>query len=181
MNVYIDDALILPRTLDEHVYHMIIVVRIIVSYGLRIEISECHFAQPQTGVLSTIISRQGICVDQDMIKAILKAPEPKTVTKLMRFLGLAFYYQLFTHNFSGIAGMLHAATSKNKRFNFTVDMQRAFLDLRKKLNTPHLLAFPNFEAPFKVKTEDSLVAIGAVMNLEKRMGSSIQYCTQVGR
>lgn len=121
-------------------------------------------------MLGHIIIGQGICIDQDKIKAILNGPEPKTVTELRSFLSIAGYYTRFIRSFSGIAGVLHAATSKNRKFSFTDDMRLAFPDLKENLTTPFVLALPKFEAPVKVETDPSPVAVSAVLSQKEEDG-----------
>lgn len=47
VHVYLDDFVSFSRTLDEHMDDIISVSTIIASYGLKLKISNCHFAQLQ--------------------------------------------------------------------------------------------------------------------------------------
>lgn len=45
--------------------------------------------------LGHIVSVEGICIDPKKIKAILDWKQPKNVSKIRSFLGLASYYRRF--------------------------------------------------------------------------------------
>lgn len=61
---------------------------------------------------------------------------------------------------------MNAATSRNKRFEWTKEMGVAFRTLKKALSTPPVPAFPEFDRPFVVGNDASLTADGKVHLVE---------------
>lgn len=57
--------------------------------------------------------------------------------------------------------------SKNARFKWTETMQKAFHELKEKLNSPPVLTFPEFENTFFVETDSSAAAVGATLSQQK--------------
>ena len=59
-------------------------------------------------------------------------------------------------------------------------MQKAFEELKKKLTSPPVLTFPDFEKSFVVETDASSVAVGAVLaqRNEDRKCHPVQYASR---
>jgi hypothetical protein len=55
-------------------------------------------------------------IDPSKIDVIVNWPEPKSVTKVQRFLGAVQYCRRFIANFSFIAAPLHSLTSMKNTF-----------------------------------------------------------------
>jgi hypothetical protein len=64
-----------------------------------------------------------------------------------KFLSLASYYRRFVRNFASITKPLHRLTEKTAIFEWTVECQEAFAELRHRLCTAPVLAFPDFTSP----------------------------------
>ena len=129
---------------------------------------KCAFAQSQTKLLGHVFSAEVIAVDQEKISAIVKTPEPRTVTEMRSFLGLAGYYRRFIPRFAEVSSVLHAATSAKVKLSFTEEMRSSFQELKQNLKTPPLLALPDFDLPFVVETDASSVAVSAVLAQKKK-------------
>ena len=57
------------------------------AYNRAIEHLECAFGVTRGALLGHIVSKEGIEVDLDNVKAILQAPAPTNAKALSRFLG----------------------------------------------------------------------------------------------
>ena len=119
-------------------------------------------------------------INQSKDEVIRNAPIPTTATELKSFLGLAGYYRRFICKFADIAAVIHAATSGNGRLKRTEEMQQAFDELRIKLTSPPVLAYPDFGKLFVVETDASSVSVGAVLAQKKEDGKihPIQYASR---
>ena len=63
-----------------------------------------------------------------------------------------------------MARPLYLLTSKELKFTWTEEHEKAFLTLEKRLLEAPILAFPNFELPFIIDTDASDTALGAVLS-----------------
>ena len=80
------------------------------------------------------------------------------------FVGLCAYYRRYVKDFSTIARPLHALTHNGVRFEWTPVCQEAFEILKEKLTTAPIIALPHEEGEFRLDTDASDWAIGAVLS-----------------
>jgi len=62
------------------------------------------------------ISKEGIVVDLEKIKAIMDWETPRNVDEAKSFIGLAGYYRRFIRNFSHISYTITSLQRKGKKF-----------------------------------------------------------------
>ena len=61
--------------------------------------SKCEFYKDKIQYLGHMISKEGISVDLDKIKAIIDCNVPKDVTDVRSFMGITGYYRKFIEGF----------------------------------------------------------------------------------
>ena len=164
VSVYIDDILVFSRTLEDHLHHLRLVIERVVEVGLKLKPSKCKFVQKQLEYLGHVVSREGLKTSPRLVEAIEQYPVPQTVQETRRFLGLSSYYRRFIPNFTKIAQPLHSLTCKDVSFNWSADHGRAFEELKERLVTAPVLAYPNFEIEFFMETDASVLGLGAVLS-----------------
>ena len=131
--------------------------------GLKLKPSKCKFAQCELEYLGHIVSPDGLNTNPRLIAAVQDFPTPQSVHDVRRFLGLASYYRRFICNFARIARPLHQLTRKGAEFVWAGDCEEAFRELKKKLTTAPVLAYPDFSHDFVLETDASVQGIGAVL------------------
>ena len=103
-----------------------------------------------------------------MMMMVATWPVPKTVKETRSFLGLCSYYRRFVQDFAKTAKPLHELTGKYARFIWTEECQRilwrAFKELKKKMTTAPVMAFPRDGDTFILDCDASNGAIGAVLS-----------------
>ena len=162
--VYIDDVIVVGRTFDEHLCNLREVFGRVRGAGLKLKPSKCAFLQERVYYLGHEVSRKGVATDPTKINQVAHWPVPQSVKDVQKFLGLASYYRRFVRNFASIAKPLHRLTEKTATFEWTVECQAAFAELRHKLCTAPVLAFPDFTKPFILDTDASNTGIGGVLS-----------------
>ena len=142
---------------------------------------ECPY--PGTNMMSVfeVLSHVGLKLKDQKTAIIQEMKVPTNKTELRSFLGLAGYYRRFIKGFAHISATLLEATSRTKPFIWTHEMTSSFNDLKNRLVSPPILAMPNFSLPFKVETDASNVAVGAVLAQKHEDGKAhpVQYATLV--
>ena len=78
---------------------------------------KCEFWLNQVVFLGHVISKDGITMDPNKIKAIVNWAVPTNVSEIRSFLGLGGYYRRFVEGFSRIATPLTRLTRKNAKFD----------------------------------------------------------------
>ena len=110
-----------------------------------------------------ILSKKGIAVDPEKIKAIEDWPTPTSVTDIRSFLGLAGYYQKFIENLSRIASPMPALQKKANKFLWTTKCEESFQKLKKFLMTAPILGIANPDGDFVVCTDASKEGLGGIL------------------
>ena len=168
--MYLDDVLIFSESLEEHIYHLHLVMDCLIDAGLKLNPSKCHFVQKEVQYLGHIITPLGLKLNPERVAAVQDFPVPQNVKQVRQFVGLASYYRRFIPAFAKIAQPLHDLTRKAAVFEWTPQCQAAFDTLRLKLVEALLLAYPDFEKDFVLETDARVKGLGAVLSQKQEDG-----------
>ena len=147
--VYLDDILILRKTLEEHLLHICSVFERLREEKKIINLKTCSFAKKELVYLGFVVSPEGLKMDLEKVKAILEWSAPRFATEVRSFHGLVSFYRKFIKNFSGIcAPLTDTIRGDRKEFKWTAVVVRSFELLKKKVIEQPMLALPNFSKVF---------------------------------
>ncbi|CAI7876215.1 unnamed protein product [Closterium sp. NIES-53] len=161
--VYLDDILIFSKTREDHLCDLDAVFKRLQENRLITEGSMCKFFKQELEFLGHVISRDGIKIDPAKIKTIQEWKPPTIITKLQILLGFVNYVRRFIPNMAGITGPLTDLLHKDKNFVWGKEAEAAFQELKNFLVSPPVLCIADPSRPFKVVTDASDFAIGAVL------------------
>jgi hypothetical protein len=162
--IYLDDIIIYGRDFGEHMARLREVFTRLRAAGLKLKPRKCHFLRKEVEYLGHVISEDGVSTNPAKVERIVNWPTPKNVRELRSFLGLASYYRRFIKDFATIAAPLHRLTEKNKPFYWNEPCEEAFLNLKRQLTNPPILAYPRFEVQFILDTDASDAGVGGVLS-----------------
>jgi hypothetical protein len=162
--VYIDDIVVYSDTFEQHLEHLDKLFSKILTSGLTLSIPKSHVCQREILALGHHVSRLGIGMNKENVRAIADFKRPSSVKEVQSFLGLAGYYRRFIQNFAQIARPLTHLLAKDVEFVWTELCEQAFKSLRDKLTQEPILAHPDYEKEFLVHTDASLKGIGAFLS-----------------
>ena len=168
--VYIDDVIIVGKSFQEHLRNLQEVLQRLREAGLKLKPSKCIFFQSSVKYLGHVVSREGVMADPDKVRKVATWPVPTSTKETQSFLGFASYYRRFIRDFAEIAKPLHRLTEKTAPFNWTVECQAAFQELRQRLTSAPILAHPDFSQQFILDTDASDIGMGAVLSQVDREG-----------
>ena len=173
---FVDDIIVFSETYDDHLKHLQEVFDRLRKANLKLKISKCDFIKKKLNYLGHIISDEGISVDPEKVSVMKNLKPPENIRDVRSFLGMTSYYRKYVPNFSKIAKPLTALTRKNARFKWSDEAQTAFETLKEALLQAPILAFPDISKPFKLYTDASQYAMGAVL-IQEQDGANrvIQY------
>ena len=160
MEVFMDDITMYGSAFDECLVNLEVVLNRCIEKNLVLNWEKCHFMVPQGG---HIISSQGIEVDKEKVKLIVKLPSPTTVKGVRQFLGYAGFYRWFIKDFSKLARPLCELLVKDAKFVWDGQCQRSFEEMKLLLTTAPIVRAPNWQLPFEVMCDASDFAIGVVL------------------
>lgn len=101
--VFIDEILIHSKNEEEHAEHLAAVLRLLREHQLYARLSKCNFFQIEVHYVGHVVSKEGITIDPEKIRAIMEWVAPKNVDEVRSFMVLASYYKRFIKNLSHIA------------------------------------------------------------------------------
>ncbi|XP_073137100.1 uncharacterized mitochondrial protein AtMg00860-like [Henckelia pumila] len=138
--LFIDDILVYSRNLDEHAYHLRLILKTLRERKLYTKLSKCEFWIDHVVFLGHVIYSHGVSVDPSKIYVVLNWLHLTTVAKIRIFLGLAGYYLYFIANFSQLARPLTQLTRKGVTFEWSSDSEENFCELWRRLTSALVLA-----------------------------------------
>lgn len=162
--VYLDDIIVFTKTVEGHIERLREVFQCIRNAGLKLNSSKCQLFRQSVTFLGHQVSGDGIGPDPSNIDKVTSFPVPRDITQLQSFLGLANYYRRFIKDFANIAEPLHRLMHKDVKFIWTPACDTAFTTLRDRLTAYPILSYPDFRKPFRVQTDASNWAVGAVLS-----------------
>ena len=111
---------------------------------MTINLAKREFYHATLTFLGHVVCQGQVKPVEAKVKAISDFPVPTGKRQLMRFLGKAGYYRKFCDNFSVLAEPLTDLLSKQTKFIWTNDCQKAFDILKAILKNEPVLLAPNF-------------------------------------
>ncbi|KAL2923040.1 Transposon Ty3-I Gag-Pol polyprotein [Bienertia sinuspersici] len=98
--VYVDDIVVYSNNLQDHMEHLRKVFQASRENELYVKKEKCSFGQEEVSYLGHRIRAGKILMEHDKVQAIIEWEEPKNVSELRSFLGLANYYRCFKKSYS---------------------------------------------------------------------------------
>jgi hypothetical protein len=135
--VFLDDIIVYSAIVDQHVERLSAVFGRLVSANLELKPSKWKLFQREVRFLGHVISETGIAADPEKVSVVVSWPQPRNLTELRSFLGLASYYRRFVSGFANIARPLHQLISKEEQFIWQDAQETAFRSLNE-----HLIKLP---------------------------------------
>jgi len=166
--VYMDDIIVHSKSLDEHILHLKLIFKKLLTHNLKIQLDKSEFLKKEVPFLGHIITPEGIKPNEDKIKSIQNFPLPKTQKEIKSFLGLIGYYRKFIKNFAHISKPFTKCLRKGEKINVNdTDYLEAFRLCKEIICNAPILAYPDFNKTFHLTTDASNVAIGAVLSQDQ--------------
>jgi RNase H-like domain found in reverse transcriptase/Reverse transcriptase (RNA-dependent DNA polymerase)/Retroviral aspartyl protease len=164
--LYVDDLVVFGCSPEHHNKNLIKVFMRLEKYNLKLNPKKCAFMQPSVTYLGHVISDQGIAPDPSKFETLLSYPVPENADDVRRFVAFCNYYRRFVPNFAELAQPLNSLLRKESIFKWNEKCQYAFDTLRSKLIQPPILQYPDFQKEFKLTTDASDIACGAILSQE---------------
>jgi len=172
--VYLDNILIFGTYLKEHKRLVKEVLKRLQFNDLYAKAEKCFFEQSSIKYLGVIISENKVQMDEEKLSRVLEWPVPTKVKQVQAFLGFVNFYRRFIENFTKMSKPLSDLTKKDSTWTWGKEQQNAFEVLKKAFTMAPVLRIPNDKDPFKLSTDTSDFATGAVLS-QKDMQTNLWY------
>ena len=147
---------------------------------------KCEFLKEKIEYLGHSVSSKGVWPSRDNLKAIAKYPEPMMYTAIKGFFGLMGHYRHFIKDFAKNADPLHeyarGDTAKKKKECVVLNeaARKAFYKLKKAVMSAPVLAYPDPNKEYLLKTNASKLGLGLHCPRNNPMGGTIQLPSGAG-
>ena len=132
--------------------------------------------KPECNYLAHDVSQKGVLPLKKNLESIAQCPPPDTYTEVKSFVGLVGHYRCFIKGFAKIAAPLYDLTSRDNKdkklehVDLSPEALEAFDFLKAACLQVPILAFPDFDKPFLLKTDASGRGLGAVLSQKQADG-----------
>ena len=163
---FIDDIIIGTETEEGYDELVAEVIRRLEENDLYVKPEKCRWKVREVGFLEVVIRLEGIKIEKEKVKGVLKWPTPKCVKDVQKFLGLANYYHRFIKDFVFIARPLHDMVKKDKKWEWTEKQEKAFEELKRRFIEEPVLAALDLDKKMRMELDASDYATGGVLSME---------------
>lgn len=161
---YIDDILIFSSSKEEHLQHLQTVLDRLQQNGLVVRYDKCTFGAQEVEFLGHKLSANGVAPLPDKVSAVRQFPTPSTVKALQEFLGMINFYHRFLPGIASVLAPLYSSLKgKPKMLQWGPEQEEAFRTAKETLASATMLSFPAPNAPLRLTTDASSIAVGAVL------------------
>lgn len=172
--VFFDDILVYSRSLEDHLHHLEVILKILADQTLFANEEKCLFGQSSVEFLGHVITQEGVAIEPSKTEAMRTWPVPKNVKELRGFLGLTGYYRNYVKGYGVLARPLTDLLKKDQ-FDWCKSSQKAFEELKKRMMNAPVLALPDFSSTFGVESDASGYGLGAVLLQNKKPLAYFRY------
>ena len=158
-----DDIIVHGKSQEEHDANLDRLFTKLREKGLKVNLCQCQFNLPHIPFMGYILSRHGIGVDGDKVKAVLEERQPSTATEIRIFLGLVYFSSRIIPNLATIAEPQRRLTRSGVKYQWESEHENAFKKQKELMAKSCTLAYFDPKAMTKVIAYTSLVGLGAVL------------------
>lgn len=162
--IYMDDLIVIGISENQHLNNLKNVFDMCRKSNLKLNPDKCYFFKTEVTFLGHICTSEGLKPDPSKISTIIHYPRPQNRDEVTRFHAIANYYRRFIPNFSTISQPLTYLRKKRVAFNWTSKCEDAFNEIKAKLISAPILAYPDFTKQFRVTVDASHQGCGAVIS-----------------
>jgi len=162
--VYLGNILIFSDDLEEHYNTTMEVLRQLWKHKLMLKAEKCKFDQTTIDFLGVVVGNGQVSMDLEKTKAVREWRTPCNLKESRSFMQFCNYYRTIIPNFAAVTVPLNDLTCKDTPFVWGDRQQAAFDALKKAIADNVVLMLPVPGAKFRVETDTSNYAVGAVLH-----------------
>ena len=158
-----DDLIVYGSGVEEHDANLFAVFERLDEVNLTLNRSKCEFRLPKLTFFGHELGKEGIAPSEEKIGAVLNARPPETVAEVRSFLGLVQYSAKFLPNLAVVAEPMRRLTRKEVKFEWGLDQQEAFDELKRLMTKAETLAYFRNECKTRIVADAGPTGVGAVL------------------
>ena len=179
--VYIDDIIVYSNSFEEHIKHLESVFGRLKQCNMVIKPEKLSLCKSEVQYLGHIVGNGIVKPTTDNENKIKEKTLPQTMEEVRSFTMCANYYRRFIPKFAHIAKpltdiMRSNVKGKKTKVQLKPDAIKAFNKLKEAITSSPVLALPDLDKPFEVRTDASDYAIGGVLFQRTETGEERPVC-----
>ena len=148
------------RDLEEHDRNLIEALERLQEKNLTLNAEKCTFRMKKVVFMGLILTRHGIELTEEKVRAVVEASQPQSPSDVRSFLGVVGTGARFTPDFATTADPFG-------RFTWGEEQEKSFQKLKEQIAGAPVLAYFDREALTQIIADASPVGLGAVLVQEK--------------
>ncbi len=169
-NPYLDDIFMYAHSDDEFLTCLEATLKRVDAANMRLKPEKCHLGDTEATIVGFRVTKDGIYVDPERVKALKSLSPPANVHELRMALGkFQFLASFVDHKRHELFKPLTALLTKNAEFNFTPGSPAlsAFTALKDQFTEDGFIAHPDETLPWTLETDASNVGAGGVLSQDR--------------
>ena len=142
--IYLDDITVFSQSDDEHLKHLKQTFLKCRKYGLSLNPKKSHFAVQEGKLLGHLVLADGIRIDPERVKAILKISLPRSKKDVQSFIGKINFQHWFIPIFAETIKQITSMPKKDQEVRWTAEAKNSFEKIKMALTEPPVLVSPKF-------------------------------------
>ena len=195
---YLDDILVYGRTFKESVKNLKMVLRRLKSKGVKLRVDKCEFCRTEVRYLGRLVSEHGYRPDPADNEALEKfRVPPRNVGEVRGLVGFLSYYRNYVKDFAkklkpvydliktdkldsgNKKGVKSTVYDKKRAVQWSPGLTKVINDVIDTLQSPAVMAYPDFDTPFILNCDASSLGLGAI--LYQRQGDKLRMVSYASR
>ena len=178
---FLDDICIFSQSFEDHLKHLESVFKALEKARLTANPTKVNLGMKELRFLGYMVGGGKKKVDMEKVELLDKIKIPTSKKEVRSFLGFTGFFKSFVPHYSKIAAPLTDLLKKtsSELIPWSQETQKSFDLLKESLKKAPVLKSPDFEAPFYVLVDSSLVAVGGL--LAQKQDGQLKPILYIGR
>ena len=142
------------------------VLRRLEKNDLFVKPEKCRWKVRKVEFLGVVIGPGGVRMQKEKVDGVLNWPTPRSAKDIQKFMGLANYYRQFIQDFSRVAKPLNMLVEKDRKWEWGVEQQGAFEELKRRFTTEPVLVVPDRNQEMRVEADASDYVMGGTLSVK---------------
>ena len=166
MAMFINNIIVAIDTEEGHDEIVEEVLKRLEENDLFVKPEKCRWKVREVEFLEVVIEPGGVRMQKEKVDGVLSWPTPRSAKNVQKFMGLANYYRRFIQDFSRIAKPLNILVGKDRKWEWGVEQQEAFKELKRRFTMEPVLAIPDRDQEMRVEADASDYATGGTLSVK---------------
>ena len=175
--IYLDDLTIFSKRMLDHLKDLEKVLQWSVKKGISLNPNKSIFCLTEGKLLGHIVSKYGIKIDPDRVRAIQQLSFPSSKTGVKSFFGKVNFLRKFVPKFAEITWNVNEMMKGKQNFRWNEQGKQAFKDIKEAISRAPMLFKPNFRKYFIMYCYASSHTVTTILlqKNEERIESPISF------